>query len=676
MASSSTGNRPKRTITRVRTGCWTCRNRRTKCDEEKPACRNCTRVGLHCAGYAIRLVFLNDAQTGGRRAEARAARRQLEASQLSSSPICESESIVEIDASSGSAAEPQSRRALNNIEVLSLSPVFPGTPISPACDAGTPPREYTTPTRHDTSTDGQGLTRTDPAAELDPDSPAWFAQPSMSFSLNDPRIDDNDLDVPPSPWLHNHFPPQLAPVFRDIWEGVGYGNAALKYALLALSPLQDPRGRAEADKRRQLELYSLALKATAQDLPCAMSAAQAAVLLAVLALFLQIEIRIGPFIGGYTHAKQADRLVVEHMSSLASWALGRRLLCEWAAVKSWYSLQCGAWTDAACLVPWEVRQPLLHIISSDGDAHQSLLPLLCEAQRVFMRILLARLIGAGPAYPSYADWCRQLERLRPGTAPLHGLYGSGSGSSADSGSEDGFLSRLAELQDELDCWHDRLPLDELPVYGTTARSKNRLSVEPLRFRSHSAAANYLRYAVAQLLCSRSNLDACTGGCLSRRNMSRLDPESIHSPGSALDVNQQSDPDPWALLVFQIIAGMDPQDFFDEDTSRIGPMWVVSRLLLLCSRDADLLDAVAGLLPRLEGIGARLGSIYPSWMLKRLVTCVQAERARNRVVLYIHPEFGPAEEWVTFYTAPVAFRALLVGRLIDTGAAFYEIVNIM
>ncbi|KAL6787535.1 hypothetical protein J3E68DRAFT_418211 [Trichoderma sp. SZMC 28012] len=675
MASSSMGNRPRRAITRSRTGCWTCRNRRTKCDEEKPACRSCTRLGLHCAGYAIRLVFLNDAQVVGRRAETRAARRQLETSQLSSSPICESESIIEIETSGSSTAEPQPRRAISNIDVPSLLPVFPGTPTSPACEVETPPGEFTTPTRHGASPDDQGVARTDPSAELVLDSPAWFAQPPLSFSPVDPRIDDNDLDVPPSPWLHNHFPPQLAPVFRDIWEGVGYGNAALKYALLALSPLQDPRGRAEVDKRRQLELYSLALQATAHDLPCATSAAKAAVMLAVLALFLQIEIRIGSFIGGYTHAKQADRLVVEHMSGLASWALGRRLLCEWAAVKSWYSLQCGAWTDAACLVPWEVRQPLLHIISSDGDAHQSLLPLLCEAQRVFMRLLLARLVGPGPAYPSYADWCRQLERLRPDTAPRHGLYGTGTG--AGSGSEDSFLARLAEVQDELDCWHDRLALDELPVYGTTARSKSRLDVEPLRFRSHGAAANYLRYAVAQLLCSRSNLDACTGGSFARGNMSRPAADNVHSPSYGIDVNhQQSDPDPWAILVLQIIAGMDPQDFFDEDSSRIGPMWVVSRLLLLCSRDADLLDAVAGLLPRLEGIGTRLGSIYPSWLLKRLVACVQAERTRNRVVLYIHPEFGPAEEWVTFYTAPVAFRALLVGRLIDTGAAFYEIVNIM
>ncbi|UKZ81467.1 hypothetical protein TrVFT333_009239 [Trichoderma virens FT-333] len=644
-----------------------------QCDEEKPACRNCARVGLHCAGYAVRLVFRNDTQMVSRRAETRTVRRQLEASR---SPMCESELAAgaETETSSSSTAEPQPRRAINNVDAPSLLPALPGIPISPACEAERPSGDFTTPTRHGASPDGQGVTRTDPGVELMPDSPAWFAQPPMSFSPIEPLIDDSDLDIDVPT---NRFPPQLAPVFRDIWEGVGFGHAALKYALLALSPPQDPRGRAEMHKRRQLELYSLALQATAQGLPCAMSAAQAAVLLAVLALFLQIEIRIGSFIGGYTHAKQADRLVVEHMSGLASWPLGRRLLCEWAAIKSWYSLQCGSWTEAACLVPREVRQPLLRIIGSDGDAHQSLLPLLCEAHMVFVRILLARLVGPGPAYPAFADWCRQLERLRPGTAPRHSLYGAEPGS----GSEDGSLTRLAELQDELDHWHDRLALDDLPVYGTTARSKTRRSVEPLRFRSYGAAANYLRYAVAQLLCSRSNLDACTGGCLARGNMRRPYGDNIYvpseqSPSPGFDIHQQSDPDPWVTLVFQIIAGMDPQDCFDEDTSCIGPVWVVGRLLLLCSRDADLLDAVARLVPRLEGIGARLGSIYPPWLLKRLVACVQAERERNRVVLYIHPEFGPAEEWVTFYTAPVAFRALLVGRLIDTGAAFYEIVNIM
>lgn len=39
------------TITRVRTGCFTCRKRKKKCDEQKPACGNCQKTGVVCEGF-------------------------------------------------------------------------------------------------------------------------------------------------------------------------------------------------------------------------------------------------------------------------------------------------------------------------------------------------------------------------------------------------------------------------------------------------------------------------------------------------------------------------------------------------------------------------------------------------------------------------------------------------
>ncbi|ODV83167.1 hypothetical protein CANARDRAFT_191074, partial [[Candida] arabinofermentans NRRL YB-2248] len=44
-------------ITRSRTGCFTCKQRRRKCDETKPECNNCINSNRKCAGYGIRLVF-------------------------------------------------------------------------------------------------------------------------------------------------------------------------------------------------------------------------------------------------------------------------------------------------------------------------------------------------------------------------------------------------------------------------------------------------------------------------------------------------------------------------------------------------------------------------------------------------------------------------------------------
>ncbi|PTB69605.1 hypothetical protein BBK36DRAFT_1111079 [Trichoderma citrinoviride] len=37
---------------RTRTGCLTCRARRVKCDEQKPACNRCVNANVECAGYA------------------------------------------------------------------------------------------------------------------------------------------------------------------------------------------------------------------------------------------------------------------------------------------------------------------------------------------------------------------------------------------------------------------------------------------------------------------------------------------------------------------------------------------------------------------------------------------------------------------------------------------------
>ncbi|KAF9892285.1 hypothetical protein FE257_002062 [Aspergillus nanangensis] len=50
--------RPKKTqIVRSRNGCKSCRDRRTKCDEKKPACGTCTRLGVTCEPVKQNLQF-------------------------------------------------------------------------------------------------------------------------------------------------------------------------------------------------------------------------------------------------------------------------------------------------------------------------------------------------------------------------------------------------------------------------------------------------------------------------------------------------------------------------------------------------------------------------------------------------------------------------------------------
>ncbi|KAE8376837.1 hypothetical protein BDV26DRAFT_228048 [Aspergillus bertholletiae] len=56
---ASTPRSRRRFPPRSRTGCWTCRSRKVKCDEKHPRCNQCTRLGHDC-DYRPRLSFRDD----------------------------------------------------------------------------------------------------------------------------------------------------------------------------------------------------------------------------------------------------------------------------------------------------------------------------------------------------------------------------------------------------------------------------------------------------------------------------------------------------------------------------------------------------------------------------------------------------------------------------------------
>lgn len=51
--------RRKQKKTKTYSGCWTCRARRVKCDEQRPICARCSRSRLECEGYGVRLLWTN-----------------------------------------------------------------------------------------------------------------------------------------------------------------------------------------------------------------------------------------------------------------------------------------------------------------------------------------------------------------------------------------------------------------------------------------------------------------------------------------------------------------------------------------------------------------------------------------------------------------------------------------
>ena len=79
--------KPSKSRTKTFTGCWTCRARRVKCDDEKPHCNRCRRSGWQCEGYGVRLGW---SQTPGIRSH----RRQVRSSTTQSTPDLSSAAVT------------------------------------------------------------------------------------------------------------------------------------------------------------------------------------------------------------------------------------------------------------------------------------------------------------------------------------------------------------------------------------------------------------------------------------------------------------------------------------------------------------------------------------------------------------------------------------------------------
>ncbi|KAI1615084.1 arginine metabolism regulation protein II [Exophiala viscosa] len=69
-------SKPERQRTRTLTGCQTCRERKLKCDDTRPACRRCLTLGVECQGYGVKLSWLIFEPSRGGIKEANAASKR------------------------------------------------------------------------------------------------------------------------------------------------------------------------------------------------------------------------------------------------------------------------------------------------------------------------------------------------------------------------------------------------------------------------------------------------------------------------------------------------------------------------------------------------------------------------------------------------------------------------
>lgn len=86
-------------------GCWTCRKRGYRCDEAKPVCATCVRLGIECQGYEIRLTWMQSVS------RTKNQKNQNPRRKASATTTTTTTSTIETQKSSSSALAPSSRKA-------------------------------------------------------------------------------------------------------------------------------------------------------------------------------------------------------------------------------------------------------------------------------------------------------------------------------------------------------------------------------------------------------------------------------------------------------------------------------------------------------------------------------------------------------------------------------------
>lgn len=111
---------------RIHTGCRTCRTRKVKCDERRPACERCQRANRNCEGYVAENRFVDE----NSRTERHAKRKSLPQAYQPKAPSGQN-LVVSFISKSGPGLDLGLRAFEDNIYVsYMLSNLFLGIPIT------------------------------------------------------------------------------------------------------------------------------------------------------------------------------------------------------------------------------------------------------------------------------------------------------------------------------------------------------------------------------------------------------------------------------------------------------------------------------------------------------------------------------------------------------------------
>lgn len=703
-------------ITRVRTGCYTCRRRKVKvgtsacfssamllrayadpsilqCDEAKPECRACSQLDLHCEGYALRYKFC-DPQTPNPipwPATVPGSPNQVPAESESSNQVPYSASLPSVSSiDSGinlsptlfdNSESPEASPSEDSAQTQS-STLFDGH-LSPFYDAFLDTVWNWPDTHTHILGGGKALSphTNDSSSTHDTTSPSEYGDISRASAM--PSI--SDPTSPPSGPIHISNPsglreyyfsqwhrtivPLLPPVFRDITTempdfqplqnavlAISASYAAHVESLIVRTAHRSRKSYYTPQKDHQyqsLQYYNKVIQGMGK---CLEMLPQTNLLdvLAALLLSYYFELDSGSFTGGIRHMAVLDKLLLSHHDEIKSDLTGRKLLSTWMNLRSQFVNRY----LGSCIPSMSAHKidtfPLNRMIIDGGSHHDSMMIMTCEGKLLSRKMIL--------------DWCVTRGETRGPNPPLDNILSQMSlpRSRKDSASQlaaidDSYKKSLLQHRARLDEWHSALDISELPIESYVSRRQDStteletLDILPLKFHTFEAAMNYAHYAHTQMLCAHDAVDRI-------RN-----PNSVAPPFTRKDC-------PWGELILRITAGLTIDDCVYKNTFNAGMLLILTSCMVLCPR-ADVAAWVEDWVQRVEDSGVPLESGLPFGIIKRIIRFILNERQNGSDVLLILPLDTEDAEKSDLYQSDFKMQVVVCGKDLHTGRLYNETVEI-
>ncbi|KAK0385127.1 hypothetical protein NLU13_7605 [Sarocladium strictum] len=639
----------KTTITRSRSGCEGCRQRRKRCDEQKPRRRACQRLGLHCNyGQTFQFRSVYDGVT--QETNSSPARAGLGALDPGCNHVrCQPQTI------SPDLAPPhmsiESRGTL--VRDSESGSLYYDTTVS-----DTVPEE----TRTTAGVDNINLSAEFlqvAAAKINSDNSLYdpdnllftqesppLLEPPGQIKSNASGRDQRLRALPPlsiqedaSPHIAAHSAlyetawqdycvPALPPILKYVVDSISTLPAVIRWSALALSASRlsrlQPQSASNAAQPPQLrpnrthwiasqQFYCSATREIVSWEPADKRQDVSTMIQAIL-LLCCLESATGNFEVFRLHSEGIQALIKGGIKAILSVDLegGIRLLQAWAQTKmhSWW-LRCHFDTPRFLLsdVSFRVEPQLYAYLSVKNTRRTSVMVNLCESYRLDLSLII-----------------RQL-----GSIELHalGLVSQRTIAADELLSANGLALDEDELRKQsrlLSSWLSHradsdLPFDSASDTDAVTFPCSNLSVRPLLFNTHAAAMNYAYYTTARIIQAASGVKSLCSSTLETSNIPK--DETAH----------------WSLLLLRIAAGLQWEKCLNLNTFSIG----LSGLLMVCSLRCPDLDVSRWIQSwvelRCNGENSEEGS-FPVSQVRRTLSLLNQERANGIDVVAV---FQPNED---------------------------------